>query len=102
MLYTAFGKRMTPDVEYVKLEDNSYLAKIHLSVMPKPLKIPMRLDGEYEHKNPTSEYVKSVPEVVEGGSEIILHTKGAEKSLNKSTEYFRRFRRASRTAIENC
>jgi len=79
MLYTAFGKRMTPDVEYVKLEDNSYLAKIHLSVMPKPLKIPMRLDGEYEHKNPTSEYVKSVPEVVEGGNEIILHTKGGSE-----------------------
>ena len=80
MLYTAFGKRMTPDVEYVKLEDDSYIAKIHLSVMPQPMKIPMRLDGEYEHKNPTSEYVKSVPEVVEG-REIVIHTKGSLSSL---------------------
>ena len=86
MLYTAFGKRMTPDVEYVKLEDNSYIAKIHLSVMPQPMKIPMRLDGEYEHKNPTSEYVKSVPEVVEG-REIVLHTKGTFSFLDKDYRY---------------
>ena len=74
---------MTPDVEYVKLEDNSYLAKIYLSVMPQPMKIPMRLDGEYEHKNPTSEYVKSVPEIVDG-REIVLHTKGKADLANSA------------------
>jgi len=47
-------------------------------VMRQPMKIPMRLDGEYEHKNPTSEYVKSVPQVVDG-SEIVLQTKGGSE-----------------------
>ena len=75
-MYTVFAKKMTPDVEYIKLEEDSYLAKIHLTMMPNPMKIPMRLDQEYEHKNPTSEYVKSVPEVRQDGMEIILQTKG--------------------------
>ena len=78
-MYTIFAKKMTPDLEYIKLDEDSYLAKIHLSVMPNPMKIPMRLDQEYEHKNPTSEYVKSVPEVRDNGMEIILHTQGKQK-----------------------
>ena len=44
MLYTVFGKRMKPDIEYVKLDDDSYIAKIYLEVMRQPMKIPMRLD----------------------------------------------------------
>jgi hypothetical protein len=73
--YTTFSKIMKHDMEYIKLETDSYLAKIHLSELPLPMTIPMRLDREYEHKNPTSENVKSVPEVLEN-CEIVLHTKG--------------------------
>ena len=84
MLYTSFAKRMKPDMEYIKLDDDSYLAKIHLSVLPLPMKIPMRLDGEYEHKNPTGESVKSVPEIIEGGCEIVFHTKGKLNSTENN------------------
>ena len=66
---------MKPDMEYIELEENSYLAKIYLSVLPLPMKIPMRLDCEYIHKNPTSENVKSVSKVF-GNCEIVLHTTG--------------------------
>ena len=80
-MYSIFAKKMEPDIEYIKLDENSYLAKIHLSILPTPIKIPLRLDEEYKHKNPTDELVKSVPEVTENEMEIILDTKG-KKSMN--------------------
>ncbi|CAG5105143.1 Oidioi.mRNA.OKI2018_I69.chr1.g1873.t1.cds [Oikopleura dioica] len=79
MMYTIFAKKMKPDVEYIKLAENSYLAKIYLSISPFPIKIPLRLDEEYKHKNPTDESVKSVPEVTQNEMEIILQTKGGSE-----------------------
>ena len=79
MMYTIFAKKMKPDIEYIKLAENSYLAKIYLSISPFPIKIPLRLDEEYKHKNPTDELVKSVPEVTQNEMEIVLQTKGRKR-----------------------